>query len=138
MSTPRFLKDPAFKLLRVGEVAAFHKNVEERDVVDFSGADLRGTDFRKVDLDKIILRDAYLRDADFRGCDLRHLDLEGASLHDARIAGTYFPDNVTASEIRMTLRHGTRIRTTQTAQASKPAGKEGQPSCPRKTDIEKR
>ena len=127
MSTPHLLKDSAFKLLRLGGIDAFHKNVEGRDVVDFSGTDLRGTDFRKVDLSNIVLRDAYLRDADFRGCDLRHLDLAGVSLHNARIAGAYFPDNVTASELRMSLRHGTRIRTTQTGQASKPAGKEGQP-----------
>lgn len=111
MATPRFLKDPAFKLLRVGDVDAFHKNIEERDVVDFTGVDLRGTDFRNVDLDKLILRDAYLRDTDFRGCDLRHMDLEGASLQGAKISGAYFPENVSASEIRISLRHGTRIRT---------------------------
>ena len=113
MSTPSFPQDPAFKLLRVGEIGAFHKNIEGRDVVDFAGTDLRGTDFRKVDLSKIILRDAYLRDADFRGCDLRHLDLEGASLQGAKVSGAYFPENVTASELRMTLRHGTRVRTDQ-------------------------
>jgi len=111
MSKPIFPKDPAFRLLRVGEVDAFHKNIEERDVVDLTGSDLRGTDFRKVDLIKIILRDAYLRDADFRGCDLRHLDLEGASLQGARISGAYFPKNVTAAELRLSRRHGTRIRT---------------------------
>jgi len=118
MGAPRFSQDPAFKLLRVGEVDAFHKNVEGRDVVDFSGLDLRGTDFRKVDFSKLILRDAYLRDADFRGCDLRRLDLAGVSLHGAKISGAYFPENVTASEIRMSLRHGTRIRTRQTSQAA--------------------
>ena len=110
MSQPAFLQDEAFKLLRVGEVAAFHRVIEGRDVVDLSGSDLRGTDFRKVNLDKLILRDAYLRDADFRGCDLRHLDLEGVSIQSARISGTYFPANIDASEIRMSLRYGTRIR----------------------------
>lgn len=114
MGTPSFPRDPVFKLLRVGEVDAFHKNIEGRDVLDFSGTDLRGTDFRKVDLSKIILRDAYLRDADFRGCDLRHLDLEGASLQSAKISGAYFPENIAASEISMSLRHGTRIRTKKT------------------------
>ena len=111
MGKPSFPQDPAFKLLRVGEVDAFHKNIEKRDEVDFTGTDLRGTDFRKVDLSKIILRDAYLRDADFRGCDLRHMDLEGASLQGAKISGAYFPDNVPAEEIRLSRRHGTRLRT---------------------------
>jgi uncharacterized protein YjbI with pentapeptide repeats len=110
MSKPTFPTDPAFKLLRVGEVGAFHKNIEERDEVDFTGTDLRGTDFRDVDLSKVILRDAYLRDADLRGCDLRHMDLEGASLQGAKISGAYFPDSVPAEEIRLSRRHGTRIR----------------------------
>lgn len=110
MPAPKFLQDPAFRLLRVGEVEAFHKNIEGRDIVDFSGTDLRGTDFRKVDLSRIVLRDAYLRDADLRGCDLRQVDLEGASLQNAKISGAYLPANLSAEEIRMSLRHGTRLR----------------------------
>jgi uncharacterized protein YjbI with pentapeptide repeats len=114
MSAPRFPRDPAFRLLRVGEVDAFHKNIEDRDLVDFAGADLRGTDFRKADLSKVILRNAYMRDADLRGCDLRHLDFQGVSLQNAKISGAYFPENVTADEILMSVLHGTRIRTNQT------------------------
>ena len=111
MSKPRFPEDPAFKMLRGGEIEAFHTAIESRDEVDFSGTDLRGVDFREVDLTKFVLRDAYLRDADFRGCDLTHLDLSGVSMNGAKISGAYFPDNVSASEIRISLRHGTRIRT---------------------------
>ena len=107
---PSFPQDRAFKALRAGDIHAFHEAVVDREEVDFSGTDLRGTDFRRADLSKLILRDAYLRDADFRGCDLRHLDLAGASLQNAKISGTYFPENIAASEIRMSLRHGTRIR----------------------------
>ncbi len=113
MGTPRFLNDPAFKSLRVGALEEFHRAIADRKVADFSGTDLRGTDFRNVDLSKLILRDAYLRDADFRGCDLRHLDLDGVSMHNAKISGAYFPKNVTSHEIRMSLRHGTRIRTSE-------------------------
>jgi len=109
-SQPRFPDDPAFKQLRMGAAKAFHAMIIDRDVVDFSGSDLRGVDFRQIDLSKLILHDAYLRDADFRGCDLRHLDLSGASLHGAKIGGAYFPENLSASEIRMSLRHGTRLR----------------------------
>ncbi len=111
MSMPRFPDDPAFKVLRAGDIDAFQQAVADRDEIDYSGTDLRGVDFRKVDLSKFVLRDAYLRDADFRGCDLRHLDLSGVSLQGAEIGGAYFPDNVPASDIRMSLRHGTRIRT---------------------------
>ncbi|MEO2048364.1 MAG: pentapeptide repeat-containing protein [Pirellulales bacterium] len=113
MSMPRFHGDPAFKMLRMGDIDAFHEAVTGRATIDFSECDLRGVDFRKVDLSNFVLHDAYLRDADFRGCDLRHLDLAGVSMHGAKIGGTYFPDNVSASEIRMSLRHGTRIRPCQ-------------------------
>ena len=116
MSLPNFPEDPAFKMLRSGDFDAFTQAVAERDKVDFSGTDLRGVDFRKVDLSKFVLRDAFLRNVDFRGCDLRHLDLSGASLHGAKIGGAYFPDNVSASDIRMSLRHGTRIRTRPVAE----------------------
>jgi uncharacterized protein YjbI with pentapeptide repeats len=111
VNVPIFLDDPAFKLLRVGDVDAFHEAVAGRDSVDYSGADLRGVDLRKIDIHNMVLRDAFLRDADLRGCDLRHLDLSGVSMRGAKIGGTYFPDNVTADEIRMSVRHGTRIRT---------------------------
>lgn len=111
MTMPRFLDDPAFKALRVGELDQYHQAARQRERVDFSNTDLRGTDFRKVDLSNLIVRNAYLRDADFRGCDMRHMDLDGVSIHNAKISGAFFPKNVSAAEIRMSLRHGTRIRT---------------------------
>lgn len=110
MAEPGFLDDPAFKSLRAGDLDAYHRAIEGREVVDFSGTNLRGVDFRAADLGKLVLRDAYLRDADLRGCDLRHIDLEGASLQGARIGGTYFPDHLPAAEIKMSVEHGTRIR----------------------------
>ena len=113
MTVPRFPDDPAFKCLRAGDLDGFHRAIAQRATVDFSRTDLRGSDLRKADLSKVILRDAYLRDADLRGCDLREMDLEGVSLQRARISGTYFPRNVTPQEIRMSVRHGTRIRTAQ-------------------------
>lgn len=111
MAKPRFLNDEAFKCLRVGEIDQFHRIIESRSLVDFSGADLRGTDFRNVDFRKITLRDAYLREADLRGCDLRQVDLEGASLHNAKIAGVYFSESLSPEEIQLSVQHGTRLRT---------------------------
>jgi len=111
MSKPLFIDDLAFKALRAGNLDEFHRHIKDREVVDFSNTDLRATDFRNADLSKIVLRDAYLRDADLSGCDLRHVDLEGASLHNAKIAGAYFQKNLPTGEIRMSLKHGTRLRT---------------------------
>ncbi len=108
---PRFLDEPAFKCLRAGDLAGFQQVTENRKTVDFSGADLRGVDLRNVDLHKLLLRDAYLRDADLRGCDLRHLDLSGTSIQGARVSGAFFPHNIDAREIQLSLQFGTRIRT---------------------------
>ncbi|MHB8969129.1 MAG: pentapeptide repeat-containing protein [Pirellulaceae bacterium] len=112
MSKPQFLDDEAFRHLRAADFESYDRATERRQAVDFTGADLRGVDFRSVDsLNKIILRDAYLRDVDFRGCDLRQVDLTGASIHNAKIAGVYFADNLTPLEIQLSIQHGTRLRT---------------------------
>ena len=80
--------------------------------VDFSGCSLRGVDFRRVDMRRINIQGSYLRGADLRGVDLRAHDLEGCSFHDSIISGSYLPPNVTPDEVIMSIRHGTRIRTT--------------------------
>jgi len=113
MSEPRYLEDPAYRCLRVEDIDGYNMAIINRPEIDFTGANLRSVDLRKADLEKVILRDAYLRDADLRGCDLRHIDLEGASFHNAKVAGAYFPGNVSAGELQMSLEHGTRIRTSR-------------------------
>lgn len=106
----RFPDDEAFRCLRAGEIDAFQRLVAERNTVDFSDADLRGVDLHAIDLGKVILRGAYLRDADLRGQDLRHHDMSGCSLYHARISGVFFPENLTADEIRLSVDFGTRLR----------------------------
>jgi uncharacterized protein YjbI with pentapeptide repeats len=111
MGKARFINDEAFRSLRAGDVETFHRMIERRPVIDFTDADLRGTDFREVDLTKVVLHGAYLKDADLRGLDLRKVDLEGASIHNARIGGAYFPSELSASEIALSVKYGTRMRT---------------------------
>ncbi len=120
MGKPRFLDDAAFRYLRLGEVDRFHQSIEGRKVVDFSGADLRGVDFRNVKVDKLVLRDSYLRDADLRGCDLRLVEMTGASIHNAKISGTYFPLEISASEIQLSITYGTRLRVPAAERSSAP------------------
>ncbi len=112
MARPEFLQDEAFRSLRAGDIAAFHEQIEGRDVVDFTGADLRAVDMRKVDISKMILRGAYLRDADLRGVDLRNKDLEGCTFLRARVSGTFFPPQLSAQELRNSVDLGTRVRMT--------------------------
>lgn len=110
MAKPKFIEDKAFHCLREGDIDGFHRNIEEREIVDFANCDLKGTDFREADLTKVILKNAYLRDANLCGIDLRHLDLEGCSIRKAKISGTFFPCSFSAAEIQMSQKHGTRLR----------------------------
>jgi uncharacterized protein YjbI with pentapeptide repeats len=110
MASPRFVEDPAYRCLRMGDFAGFRREVEGRPEIDFSDAEFRGIDLRGADLSRVVLRGAYLRDADLRGVDLRHMDLEGCSLLGARISGTYFPSSLSAQEIANSVQLGTRLR----------------------------
>jgi len=51
-----------------------------------------------------------MRGGDFRGLDLRTACMEGASLAHAQISGVYFPVELTADEILMSVNFGTRLR----------------------------
>ena len=44
--------------------------------------------------------DNSVQQANLKGLDMRTCILEGASLHGAKIAGTYFPDVLTPEEVR--------------------------------------
>lgn len=78
--------------------------------IDLSGGQFRGYDLRKFNLQRANLSGAYLRNADLRGLDLSNANLEGASLQDARVSGVFFPPNIPAPEIRLSLEMGTRLR----------------------------
>jgi uncharacterized protein YjbI with pentapeptide repeats len=56
------------------------------------------------------LSDSYFRQSDLRSVDFRKARLEGASINAAKISGAYFPAELTASEIELSLLHGTRMR----------------------------
>ena len=44
------------------------------------------------------------------GVDFRAARLEGASINAAKVSGAYFPVELSASEIELSLLHGTRMR----------------------------
>lgn len=81
--------------------------------VDLTGGQFRGYDLRRFHLERANLTDCYLRSADLRGLDLTQACLAGASLKDAKVSGTLFPKTLTASEILMSMEHGTRLRETE-------------------------
>ncbi len=109
-STPRMIDDECFRCLRGGDIDCFHQAAINRDSIDLSGGNFRGVDFRGADLSRVILTHTYLREADLRGQDFRQHNLNGCTLRNAKVSGVFFPENISAEEIRMSLQFGTRIR----------------------------
>lgn len=110
MTTPQISQDPLYQMLRHDDVAGFNKAREEGQLCNLKGCDLRGLDLRKLNLTGMDLTDAYFRGADLRGIDFRGCCLDGASLADSKISGCYFPTDIPATEIQMSVSLGTRLR----------------------------
>ncbi|TBU90951.1 pentapeptide repeat-containing protein [Phytopseudomonas dryadis] len=110
MSQPRQLDNPLYHLLHNDDIAAFNQQRPRDGSVDLSDGDFRGLDLRALDAHAIDFRNAYFRGADLRGVDLRSAQLEGASLAHAQISGAYFPVELSADEILMSVNFGTRLR----------------------------
>jgi hypothetical protein len=110
MAAPEFKQNTCYGLLREGHVRQFNQRRGEGETPDLRGADLRGLDLRGADLSGLDLGDCYLRQTDLRGQDLRTTRLDGASIMGAKISGTYFPAELSAEEINLSLQHGTRMR----------------------------
>lgn len=110
MSQPLQLESALYTLLHKEDVRGFNRDRQDIDVIDFKGGDFRGLDLRELNAAGIDFTDAYFRAADLRGLDLRNTQLEGASLSHAKISGTYFPAELSADEILMSVNFGTRLR----------------------------
>jgi uncharacterized protein YjbI with pentapeptide repeats len=110
MAAPETKDDPLYHLLREGSVAEFNRRRATGETCSLVGADLRHVDLRGLEAEGLDLGDAYLRQADLRGLDLRRTNLAGASINGAKISGTYFPVELPAEEINLSLLHGTRMR----------------------------
>lgn len=78
--------------------------------IDLTGGQFRGYDLRKFNLSQADLSNAYLRNADIRGLDLSDANLHGASIKDAKLSGTFFPQAISAEEIRLSHEFGNRLR----------------------------
>jgi uncharacterized protein YjbI with pentapeptide repeats len=112
MSKPMILHNPLYDLLRAEQIDEFNQRKAEIESNEglFSGGDFRGLDLRNLDADGLDFRDAYFRGADLRGVDFRKANIEGASFCQAHISGCYFPKEVWAEEIRLSVDLGIRIR----------------------------
>ncbi len=107
---PEIKDNPLYHLLREGKIDAFNKKKQEGKFYDFMHADFRAVDLRGIDAAGIDFSHAYFRLADLRGIDFSLANLNGVSLKAAKISGTFFPANIHADEILLSLQHGTRLR----------------------------
>ena len=110
MSQPKLLDTPLYALLHKDDITGFNRERPTDQPIDMRGGDFRGLDLRDLNAEGIDFTDAYFRSADLRGLDLRSSAMEGASLSHAQISGTYFPPELTADEILMSVNFGTLLR----------------------------
>ena len=107
---PRTTGDAMYHLLRDGNIAEFNARKSRGEKANLTGCDLRAIDLRGLDADSLDFSDCYMRLADLRGVDFRNSRLEGASLNNAQVSGTYFPPELSAEEINLSVKLGTRMR----------------------------
>ncbi len=110
MRAPHPIDHPLYQLLHNEKIKEFNEQRKNHHPVDLSGGDFRGADLRGIEVDGVSFADAYFRGADLRGIDFRRTNLDGASLAHAQISGTYFPKELSAEEVLMSVNHGTRLR----------------------------
>jgi uncharacterized protein YjbI with pentapeptide repeats len=110
---PQIKQDPMYALLREGKITEFNNRKAAAEPFDLTDCDLRGLDLRGLDADGIDFSNCYFRQADLRGIDFSNSRIEGASINSAKISGCYFPVNISAEEVNLSLTHGTRMRTSK-------------------------
>lgn len=110
MKKPEIKTDPLYQLLRQEDIKGFNEQRDSLDTSELRSGDYRGRDLRNMNASGLDFSNAYFRNADLSGIDFRTTNLEGASLLDAKLSGTYFPAELTAEEIRLSLDTGTRMR----------------------------
>ncbi|NCF20095.1 MAG: hypothetical protein GWP63_17820 [Haliea sp.] len=110
MEKPVIKQDPLYQLLRNEDIKGFNEQREQLDTSELKSGDYRGRDLRNMNARGLDFSNSYFRNADLSGIDFRDTNLEGASLLDAKLSGTYFPSELSATEIRLSLDTGTRLR----------------------------
>jgi len=107
---PEISDDPLYLFLHNEDIDGFNQQRDSLDQSQLRGKNYRGLDLRSMKAHGLDFRDAYFRNADLRGIDFRTAQLEGASMASANISGCYFPAELDAAEIRLSIEFGTRLR----------------------------
>jgi uncharacterized protein YjbI with pentapeptide repeats len=107
---PLTYEDPLYQLLRDGNIKEFNQRKSQGETCQLTSCDFRHLDLRGLDALGIDLSNCYFRATDLRGIDFSNARLEGASINGSRISGAFFPAELTADEIMLSVNHGTRMR----------------------------
>jgi uncharacterized protein YjbI with pentapeptide repeats len=111
MALPQISDDPLYRLLREGKVSEFNQRIAAGETANLTSCDFRHINLTGLITDELDFSNSYFRQADLRGVDFSNCNsLEGASIHGAKISGAYFPREIRAEEILLSLEHGTRMR----------------------------
>lgn len=107
---PKISKDAMYQLLRDGKIDQFNALRAKGKDCNLIDCDFRAVDLQGLDAEGLDFSGCYFRLADLRGVDFSRAIMESASIHDAKISGAYFPAELTAEEITMSMIRGTRMR----------------------------
>lgn len=111
MTAPVISDNPLYRLLREGKVEEFNQRIAAGEQVDLTSCDFRHLNLQGLDTRGLDFSNSYFRQADLRGVDFTQcVSMEGASIHGAKISGVYFPSQISAQEVLLSLEHGTRMR----------------------------
>ena len=88
----------------------FNEMVAQGKIPHLQNQNLADLDLRGFNLSTMDLSGSYMRGVTLSGEDLRGANLSGVSLKGAKVSGCYFPKDLPADEIRLSLEFGTRIR----------------------------
>ena len=107
---PQIKKDPLYQLLREQKIQEFNKHKAAGKKCDLTNADFRGLNLQGLDATGLDFSNSYFRSSDLRGIDFSKSKLEGASIHEAKVSGCFFPVEISSDELTMSIIRGTRIR----------------------------
>lgn len=106
----RFPDNPLYVLLREEKIKEFNKQRASIETIDFHDCDFRGLDLRGLQANGIDFNGSYFRAADLRGIDFATCNMDGVSLAAAQVSGCYFPKDIDANEIFVSVDKGIRMR----------------------------
>ena len=101
---------PKQELLFEENLDKFNSMVKKGPPPKLRDCNISGLDLRKANLKGLDLSGSYLRSSNLRGLNLTGCNLHGVRMQGALISGALFPASISAAEIMLSVKYGTRMR----------------------------